>query len=145
MLECIGFPRCEGNSEVHSFIVSLKKYWVSTMCQVNASHWGLTMVTWYIAWLGFLKMNDKKCHMNSEVREPFVAGEKSSASFGKHSMWCCRNTCLYNLTGSVLMEPVLTQALHPGSRANGMISSRSRLISFHEFRQEDVVKSQLGG
>lgn len=84
-------------------------------------------------------MNDEKCHMNSEVREPFFAGEKSSASIGKHSMSCCRNTCLYNLTGSVLMAP------HTGFWANGMVSSRSRLISFHEFRQEDVVKSQLGG
>ena len=42
-------------------------------------------------------------------------------------------------------QSMLTQALHPGSQANGVVSSRSRLMSFHEFSQEDVVKSQLGG
>lgn len=53
--------------------------------------------------------------------------------------------CLCNLIRSILREPVLIQALHPASQANSVVSSRSRLISFHEFRQEEVVKSQLGG
>ena len=42
-------------------------------------------------------------------------------------------------------QSVLTQALHPGAQANGVVSSGYILMSFHEFSQEDVVKSHLGG
>lgn len=81
--------------------------------------------------------------MSSEVRETFVAGESSQLPLVNTPLML-QKTLAYTTSESVLMRPVLIQALYLTSQVNSVLYFRPRLVYFHKFIPGGGSKIMVG-